>query len=95
MTSIANAVVTIQTSAQVVPSPPDWFGERTVIGHFLQQLGMLASPRGCQGWCWCEIGPPTRRIPSRTQDEMNSPPVATIGIKIGINQVTERTRGIR
>jgi hypothetical protein len=43
MTSIANSVVTIQTSAQVVPSPPAWFGELTVIAHFLQQQGVLAA----------------------------------------------------
>jgi hypothetical protein len=43
MTSIANSVVTIQTSAQVVPSPPAWFGELTVIAHFLQHKGVLAA----------------------------------------------------
>ena len=43
MTSIANSVVTIQTSPQVVPSPPAWFGELTVIAHFLQQQGVLAA----------------------------------------------------
>src|SRR5258706_1622284 len=43
MTSIANSVVTIQTSPQEVPSPPAWFGELTVIAHFLQQQGVLAA----------------------------------------------------
>ena len=43
MTSIANSVVTIQTSAQAVPSPPAWFGELTVIAHFLQQQEVLAA----------------------------------------------------
>jgi hypothetical protein len=43
MTSIANSVVTIQTSPQGVPSPPTWFGELTVIVHFLQQQGVVAA----------------------------------------------------
>lgn len=43
MTSIANSVGTHQTSAQAVPSPPTWFGELTVIAHFLQQQGVLAA----------------------------------------------------
>ncbi len=43
MTSIANSVVTIQTSPQEVHSPPAWFGELTVIAHFLQQQGVLAA----------------------------------------------------
>jgi hypothetical protein len=43
MTSIANSIVTIQTSPQMVPSPPAWFGELTVMAHFLRQQGMLAA----------------------------------------------------
>src|SRR5579875_978032 len=43
MTSIANSVITIQTSPQGVPSPPAWFGELTVAGHFLQQQGVVAA----------------------------------------------------
>ena len=43
MTSIANSVGTHQTSPQEVPSPPAWFGELTVIAHFLQQQGVLAA----------------------------------------------------
>jgi hypothetical protein len=43
MTSIANSVGTHQTSPQGVPSPPAWFGELTVIAHFLQQQGVLAA----------------------------------------------------
>jgi hypothetical protein len=43
MTSIANSVLTIQTSAQSVPSPPSWFGELTAIAHFLKQQGVLAA----------------------------------------------------
>ena len=38
MRSHANAVGTHQTSPQVVPSPPAWFGELTVIAHFLNRL---------------------------------------------------------
>jgi hypothetical protein len=43
MTSIANSVVTIQTSPQAIPSPPAWFGELTMIARFLQQQGVLAA----------------------------------------------------
>src|SRR5215470_9923285 len=43
MTSIANSVVTIQTSPQGVPSPPAWFGELTVMAHFLNQQAVLAA----------------------------------------------------
>jgi hypothetical protein len=42
MTSIANSVVTIQTSPQSVPSPPSWLGELTVFAHFLKQRGIGA-----------------------------------------------------
>jgi hypothetical protein len=34
--------VTIQTSPQPVPSTPSWFGEVTVIAHYLEHLGVLA-----------------------------------------------------
>lgn len=43
MTSIANPVVRIQTSPQSVFSPPAWFGELTVMAHFLNQQGVLAA----------------------------------------------------
>ena len=43
MRSHANAVGTHQTSPQVVPSPPAWFGELTVIAHFLKQQGVWAA----------------------------------------------------
>jgi hypothetical protein len=42
MTSIAYSSVSIQTSAQSVPSIPDWFGEVTVIVSHLQHQGVLA-----------------------------------------------------
>ncbi|GHO90466.1 hypothetical protein KSF_005140 [Reticulibacter mediterranei] len=32
----------IQTSSQSVPSTPSWFGEVTVIAHYLRHLGVLA-----------------------------------------------------
>jgi hypothetical protein len=35
MRSIAESSVTIQTSAQSVPSPPCWLGEVTLIAHSL------------------------------------------------------------
>ena len=42
MTSIVYSSVSIQTSAQSVPSIPDWFGEVTVIVSHLQHQGVLA-----------------------------------------------------
>ena len=35
--------VVIQTSSQSVPSTPSWFGEVTVIAHYLGHLGVLSS----------------------------------------------------
>ena len=43
MTSIADSPVTIQTSAQSVPSTPFWFGEVTLIAHHLQRQGVLSA----------------------------------------------------
>jgi hypothetical protein len=42
MKSIADSSVTIQTSSQSVPSTPSWFGEVTLIAHYLRRVGMLA-----------------------------------------------------
>ena len=42
MTSIASSPVTIQTSPQLVPSTPPWFGEVTVIAHYLRHQGVLS-----------------------------------------------------
>jgi hypothetical protein len=42
MNSIADSPVTIQTSSQSVPSTPSWFGEVTLITHYLRRVGMLA-----------------------------------------------------
>jgi hypothetical protein len=41
MSSIDDSSVTIQTSAQSVPSTPSWFGEAAVIAHYLRRLGVL------------------------------------------------------
>lgn len=41
MTSIAYSPVSIQTTSQSVPSTPSWFGEVTIIAHYLTRLGML------------------------------------------------------
>jgi hypothetical protein len=41
MTSISYSPVTIQTSSQSMPSAPGWFGEATLIVHFLRKLGVL------------------------------------------------------
>lgn len=43
MSSIANFPVNIQTSSQSVLSTPSWFGEVTVIAHFLQRQGVLVA----------------------------------------------------
>lgn len=43
MTSIAYSPVNIQASAQSVPSTPCWFGEVTLIAHFLTRQGVLAA----------------------------------------------------
>ncbi len=43
MTSIAYSPVSIQTSAQSVPSTPDWFGEVTLISRYLQRQGVLSA----------------------------------------------------
>ena len=42
MNSIADSPVTIQTSSQSVPSTPSWFGEVTLVAHYLRRVGMLA-----------------------------------------------------
>lgn len=41
MSSIAYSSVRIQTSSQSVPALPSWFGEVTIIAHYLTHLGML------------------------------------------------------
>jgi hypothetical protein len=43
MISIAAGSVTIQTSAQSVPSTPGWMGEITLMAHHLQRQGVLAA----------------------------------------------------
>lgn len=43
MSSIIHSPVNIQTTSRSVPSTPDWFGEVTVIAHFLKQQGVLAA----------------------------------------------------
>src|SRR6266487_1540544 len=43
MTSIAYSPVSIQTSAQSVPSTPDWFGEVTLISRYLHRQGVLTA----------------------------------------------------
>ena len=39
--SSKDSSVIIQTSSQSVPSTPSWFGEVTVIAHYLEHLGVL------------------------------------------------------
>lgn len=41
MSSIADVSVTIQTSAQSIPTPPSWFGEAALLAHRLRQQGVL------------------------------------------------------
>ena len=43
MTTIAYSPVNIQTSALSVPSIPAWFGEITLMAHYLQHQGVLAA----------------------------------------------------
>ena len=43
MSSITHSPVTIQTSSQSVPSTPCWFGEVSVIAHFLKRQGVLSA----------------------------------------------------
>src|SRR5438270_10452612 len=42
MTSIADSPVTIQTSAQSVPSTPSWFGEVSLVAHYLRRQNVLS-----------------------------------------------------
>jgi hypothetical protein len=42
MVGITDSSVTIQTSSQSVPSTPSWFGEMTLIAHYLGHLGVLS-----------------------------------------------------
>jgi hypothetical protein len=41
MTSIADGSVSIQTSAESVPSPPSWFGEVALMAAYLRKQGVL------------------------------------------------------
>lgn len=43
MSGIADAPVAIRPSPQLVPSTPPWFGEATLIVHYLIHLGVLSS----------------------------------------------------
>src|SRR5438876_10339584 len=43
MTTIAYSPVKIQTSAQSVPSIPAWYGEITLMAHYLQKQGVLSA----------------------------------------------------
>src|SRR5260370_37076655 len=43
MKSIADSPVSIQTASQSVPSTPSWFGEVTLIAHYLRRQGVLSA----------------------------------------------------
>jgi len=43
MSSIADTAVVIQSSEQSVPSTPSWFGEVTLIAHYLKRLDVLSA----------------------------------------------------
>lgn len=43
MTSIADSTLTIQISSQSIPSTPAWFGEVTIVAHYLKRLGILST----------------------------------------------------
>ena len=51
MTTIAYSPVNIQTSAQSVPSIPNWFGEITLLAHHLQQPGGACCHRRTGALC--------------------------------------------
>jgi len=39
--TVVGSKVSIQTSAQSVPSTPAWLGEGTVVAHYLRHLGAM------------------------------------------------------
>jgi len=41
MSSIASSLVTIETSSELVPSTPSWFGEVAIMAQYLMHLGLL------------------------------------------------------
>jgi hypothetical protein len=43
MIAISDSSVAIQVSSQCVPSTPAWFGEVTLIAHYLQRQGICAA----------------------------------------------------
>src|SRR5438105_15751858 len=43
MSSIVDSAVSIQTSSQSAPSIPSWFGEITLMAHYLRRVGVLAA----------------------------------------------------
>ena len=43
MSSIADSAIHIQTSSQSIPSTPSWFGEVTIMAHYLRRIGVLAA----------------------------------------------------
>ncbi len=51
MVSIASGSVTIQTSAQSVPSTPGWMGEITLMAHHLQRKAGACGHRRTGALC--------------------------------------------
>jgi hypothetical protein len=49
--------VVIQTSSQPVPSTPSWFGEVTVIAHYLEHLGVMRGHFGARALCTASVLP--------------------------------------
>lgn len=43
MSSITDSPMSIRTTPQSVPSTPSWFGEVTLIAHYLKHLGLLST----------------------------------------------------
>jgi hypothetical protein len=43
MSSIADSAIHIQTFSQSIPSTPSWFGEVTIMAHYLRRIGVLAA----------------------------------------------------
>ncbi len=51
MSGIAASSVTIQTSAQSVPSTPSWFGEAAVTAHYLRRMPRAFGNFGARPLC--------------------------------------------
>ncbi|QBD77114.1 hypothetical protein EPA93_14335 [Ktedonosporobacter rubrisoli] len=56
MSSITDALVTIQTSSQSMPSTPPWFGEVAMAAHSLRHVGVLSTIEERVRFALCRFG---------------------------------------